>query len=136
LCEPVNATARPVWFPVVFGFIGGVEFGMLFIPAFTVLQEKTEAELRGRIFGAMFTVVNAAVAIPILLAGGLADLFGVTRVIFGMGALLVASGVISALAGRRSPLVPPSLSTTGKAPVYSPPLRRRIAQVARTVTRQ
>jgi len=34
-----------------------------------------------------------------------------------MGSLLVASGVISALAGRRSPLVPPTLSTNGKAPV-------------------
>src|SRR5205085_2075061 len=52
-----------------------------------------------------------------LLIGGLADLFGVTRVIFGMGSLLVASGVISALAGRRSPLVPPNLSTNGKARV-------------------
>jgi len=117
LLEQLSASWLLVWFPVVFGFIGGVEFGMLFIPAFTVLQEKTEAELRGRIFGAMFTVVNAAIAIPILLAGGLADLFGVTRVIFGMGTLLVASGAISALAGRRSPLVPPTLSTNGKARV-------------------
>lgn len=117
LLEQLSARWLLVWFPVVFGFIGGVEFGMLFIPAFTVLQEKTEAELRGRIFGAMFTVVNAAIAIPILLAGGLADLFGVTRVIFGMGTLLAASGVISALAGRRSPLVPPNLSENGKARV-------------------
>ncbi len=117
LLEQLNASWLLVSFPVVFGFIGGLEFGALFIPAFTVLQEKTEAELRGRIFGAMFTVVNAAVAIPILLAGGFADLFGVTWVIFGMGCLLAASGVISALAGRRSPLVPPSLSTNGNAPV-------------------
>src|SRR5207247_4765976 len=106
----LSASWSLVWFPFGFGCIGGVEFGMLFIPAFTVLQEKTEAELRGRIFGAMFTVVNAAIALPILVAGGLADLFGVTRVIFGMGLLLVASGAISALAGRRSRLVPPSLS--------------------------
>jgi MFS family permease len=104
LLEQLSAHWLLVWFPVVFGFIGGVEFGMLFIPAFTVLQETTEAELRGRIFGAMFTVVNAAVALPILVAGGLADLFGVTRVIFGMGILLVASGLISGFAGRRSPL--------------------------------
>jgi MFS family permease len=105
LLEQLSASWILVWFPVVFGFIGGVEFGMLFIPAFTVLQEKTETELRGRIFGAMFTVVNAAVALPILLAGGLADLFGVTRVIFGMGCLLAASGVISLVTGRRNPLV-------------------------------
>jgi MFS family permease len=114
LLEQLSATWLLVWFPVVFGFIGGLEFGVLFIPAFTVLQETTEAELRGRIFGAMFTVVNAAIAVPILLAGGLADLFGVTRVIFGMGCLLAASGVISAVAGRRSPLVPPNASIVQK----------------------
>jgi MFS family permease len=113
LLEQLAARWLLVWFPVVFGFIGGVEFGMLFIPAFTVLQETTAAEMRGRIFGAMFTVVNAAIAIPILLAGGLADLFGVTQVIFGMGLLLFASGAISALVGRRSPLVPPNLSVEG-----------------------
>ncbi len=105
------APALMVLFPVVFGFIGGVEFGTLFIPAFTVLQEKTEAEMRGRIFGAMFTIVNAAVALPILVAGGLADLFGVTAVIFGMGCLMVATAAISAATGRRSPLGPPDLIT-------------------------
>jgi MFS family permease len=114
--ERLSATSLLVWFPVIFGFIGGLEFGMLFIPAFTVLQESTESELRGRIFGAMFTIVNAAVALPILLAGGLADLFGVTRVIFGMGCLLVASAVISVVAGRRSPLAAPAVSK-GKAPL-------------------
>ena len=94
-------------FPAVFGLIGGVEFGILFIPAFTVLQEGTEPELRGRIFGAVFTVVNAAIGLPILVAGGLADLLGVTRVILGMGVVLIGSGLTSALTGRRSPLGPP-----------------------------
>jgi len=54
-------------------------------------------------------VVNAAVALPILLAGGLADLLGVTRVILGMGLLLIAAGALSIVAGRRSPLGPPEL---------------------------
>ena len=97
-------------FPVVFGFIGGVEFGILFIPAFTVLQERTEADLRGRIFGAVFTVINAAVAVPILLAGALADMFGVNKVIFGMGSLLAITGLSAALSSvsiqRHSPLGP------------------------------
>src|SRR5438874_13048480 len=64
----------------------------------------------------MLPVVTAAVPIPIPLAAVLADLLGVTCLIFGMRCLLAASGVISALAGRRSPLVPPTLSTAGKAP--------------------
>ena len=92
-------------FPPVFGFIGGVAFGTLFIPAFTVLQETTDPELRGRIFGALFTVVNAAIAVPILLAGELADLAGVTSVIFTMGAILILTALVALLTGR-SPVGP------------------------------
>src|SRR2546430_13317367 len=92
LLEQVNATALLVWFPVVFGFIGGLEFGMLFIPAFTVLQEKTEAELRGRLFGAMFTGVKAANAIPIPVAGGVAAPFCGSPGVFVPCAALLATG--------------------------------------------
>jgi len=101
------APALLVSFPVIFGLIGGVEFGILFIPALTVLQEKTEPELRGRMFGALFTVVNAAVALPIVLAGGLADILGVTTVIVVMGVLLIASGAISAV----------SIASAGRPPL-------------------
>src|SRR5437588_5192905 len=117
LLEQLSASWLLVWFPVVFGFIGGLEFGMLFIPAFTVLQEQTEAELRGRIFGAMVTVADASIANPILAPGGMAEPCGVTRVIFGMGTLLVASGLISVLAGGGNPLTSPKVSKEGKAPV-------------------
>src|SRR3989440_1290196 len=117
LLEQLSASWLLVWFPVVFGFIGGLQVRMLFLPPLTRVQGKKETELPGRGFRPEVTVGEAPVAIPILLAGGLADLLGVTWVIFGMGCLLAASGVISALAGRRSPLVPPTLSTNGKAPV-------------------
>ena len=75
----------------------GVALGGLLIPAFSVLQEQTTEETRGRIFGGIFTVINAAVAIPLLLAGTLADIFGVDRVITGLGLLLAALGVAARL---------------------------------------
>jgi MFS family permease len=78
---------------VVFAALFGCALGALLIPAFTVLQERTTEETRGRIFGSIFTVINAAVALPLLLAGGLADAFGVDRVVAGLGALLVAGAV-------------------------------------------
>jgi MFS family permease len=79
---------------VVFAALFGVALGALLIPAFTVLQERTTEETRGRIFGGIFTVINAAVALPLLLAGGLADAFGVDRAVAGLGALLVLGAVV------------------------------------------
>jgi len=79
---------------VVFAAAFGCALGALLIPAFTVLQERTTEETRGRIFGGIFTVINAAVALPLLLAGGLADAFGVDRAVAGLGALLVLGAVL------------------------------------------
>jgi predicted MFS family arabinose efflux permease len=79
---------------VLFAAAFGCALGALLIPAFTVLQERTTEETRGRIFGGIFTVINAAVALPLLLAGGLADAFGVDRVVAGLGALLIIGAVV------------------------------------------
>ncbi len=67
----------------------GCALGAILIPAFTVLQERTNSESRGRIFGGIFTVINAAVAIPLLLAGVISDLIGVDRVVAALGAILI-----------------------------------------------
>jgi MFS family permease len=74
---------------VLVGVIFGCALGALLIPAFTVLQERTDTESRGRIFGGIFTVINAAVAIPLLLAGVVSDLIGVARVVAALGVILI-----------------------------------------------
>jgi MFS family permease len=74
---------------VLVGVVFGGALGALLIPAFTVLQERTDSDSRGRIFGGIFTVINAAVAIPLLLAGVVSDLIGVARVVAALGALLI-----------------------------------------------
>ena len=79
----------------------GCALGTLLIPAFTVLQERTTEATRGRIFGGIFTVINSSVAVPLLLAGGLADGFGVDRVLAGMGVILALCGAaLLAVRGR------------------------------------
>jgi MFS family permease len=83
----------PIALVVVLGIVFGSALGALLIPAFTILQERTDADSRGRIFGGIFTVINAAVAIPLLVAGGLSDLFGVDRVVAALGVLLVLLGI-------------------------------------------
>ena len=74
---------------VVVAVLFGCALGAMLIPGFTVLQERTDTESRGRIFGGIFTVINAAVAIPLLLAGVISDLIGVARVVAALGAILI-----------------------------------------------
>jgi MFS family permease len=80
---------------VIFAAAFGCALGALLIPAFTVLQERTTEETRGRIFGGIFTVINAAVALPLLLAGGIADAFGADRAVAGLGVLLVIGAAVA-----------------------------------------
>jgi len=85
---------------VVVALVFGCALGAILIPAFTVLQEGTTEESRGRIFGGVFTVINAAIALPLLAFGGAVDLFhSVNGVVIVFGALIVAVA-----AGFRSPL--------------------------------
>lgn len=72
----------------------GAAIGAILIVAFTVLQENTDDASRGRIFGGIFTVMNAAVAVPLLVAGQLADSIGVDRVCVLLGIGLAVWGLI------------------------------------------
>jgi MFS family permease len=79
---------------VAIGLCFGAALGVLLISAFTVLQEATTPESRGRIFGGIFAVINAAIAVPLLLAGVLADVFHSAEVpLGGLGVILLAGGV-------------------------------------------
>lgn len=83
-----------IWVMLI-GVLFGLALGTLLIPAFVSLQENSTNDVRGRIFGGVFTVINAAIAIPLVLAGTLADHFGVGKVIGGVGIILI----LIALAG-------------------------------------
>lgn len=86
---------------VALAAIFGAALGCILIPAFSLMQERTTEASRGRIFGSIFTVINGAVAIPLIVAGGLADLFGVDGVIIGVGGLLGLFALAGATVGRK-----------------------------------
>jgi hypothetical protein len=79
---------------VLLALVFGGALGAILIPAFTVLQEGTTEESRGRIFGGVFTVINASIALPLLAFGGAVDLFhSVTGVVDVFGALVITIGL-------------------------------------------
>ncbi|MBF8250273.1 MAG: hypothetical protein HW400_874, partial [Candidatus Levybacteria bacterium] len=62
---------------VLLAFIIGFGISLVFIPSNSTIQIETSQELRGRMYGLLNSLVGAVSFLPVILAGGLADLFGV-----------------------------------------------------------
>ena len=85
---------------IFLAFVLGFAIAFVFIPANTTLQEETTDESRGKIYGFLNTFVGIMSIIPVVLVGGLADLFGVKFIITGIGIIVLAIAFIRTLADR------------------------------------
>jgi hypothetical protein len=79
---------------VVIAFILGFANSLVFVPANTILQEKTSDEFRGKIYGFLNSLVGVFSLLPVILVGGLSDLIGVGAVIVGIGISLLIVGIV------------------------------------------
>lgn len=73
-------------------FFLGLFNSLLTVIANTKLQEETPESIRSRIYGFLTAVSGIAGVLPILLAGILSDIFGVVKVMFGIGLLILTLG--------------------------------------------
>ena len=90
---------------IVIGFLAGVAYAIVAIPAQTQLQEDLPEEVRGRVFGVLNMLVSVASFLPIIIVGPIADLVGTSRVLLVVGILITLSGVASVITrgGLRKP---------------------------------
>ncbi len=79
---------------ITLAFILGVANAFVFVPSNTILQEKTNDEMRGKVYGVLNTLVGIFSFIPIIAVGSFSDLVGVGRVLVGIGCSLVLIGII------------------------------------------
>lgn len=70
----------------------GVANACIIVPSQTLLQERSDEQILARVLAAFFTASNAAALVPILFAGVLGDLLGVTRVLAIIALLALAVG--------------------------------------------
>lgn len=77
---------------VLMAFITGFGISLVFIPANSTIQLETSEEMRGRMYGLLSSLTGAVSFLPVILAGGLADVFGV-------GAVIAIVGIIMTLIG-------------------------------------
>ncbi len=93
------------------------------VPAQTLLQERAPEYIRARVFSAFFTVSNAVLIVPLLLAGTLTDLLGVVQTVVLISALIliIAGGGLwlqrRGGMGMQGPPLTPIAATTQPAAV-------------------
>ncbi len=78
----------------------GLADGLVRAPAQALLQAEAPEQARGRIFAVFFTVSNSVAFLPVFGAGALADAFGVTTVLLGLGVALALTGAWQLIAHR------------------------------------
>jgi MFS family permease len=62
----------------------GFAYALVNAPAQTVLHERAPADVRGRVFAAQVVLANAVGILPLIVAGSVADVFGVTYVLIAI----------------------------------------------------
>jgi MFS family permease len=77
-----------VFMALIIGF--GISF--VFIPSNSTIQVETSEEMRGRMYGLLNSLTGAVSFLPVILAGGLADLLGVGVVITSVGIIMAIVG--------------------------------------------
>lgn len=76
-------------------FLMGIAAVSIIIPSQTILQEATNSKIRGKIFAVLVVAMNSFALLPVLLSGGLADIFGVTPIFMGLGILIFLIGILA-----------------------------------------
>lgn len=71
----------------------GIANAFVFVPSNTILQEETSDEMRGKVYGALNSLIGIFSLAPVLIVGGLADVFGVSHVLTGIGVILFLIGL-------------------------------------------
>ncbi len=88
----------PIWLTeTVMGalaFVLGLVNSFIAVPAQTVLQERTPEEVRARVLGTFYTVSNAILIVPILFAGGMADLLGAVQTVVAIAVLVLLVAIV------------------------------------------
>jgi hypothetical protein len=87
---------------VVIALLAGVEYSFVAIPSQTALQEELPAEVRGRIFGILNTLLSLASFLPVIAAPAVADILNIFLPGAGIPIVMGILGIITLWAGIAS----------------------------------
>jgi predicted MFS family arabinose efflux permease len=77
----------------IFGFITGFFNAHIFAPSHSILQTHAHSHMRGRIYGALYVLLQIAATMPTIIIGLLADSLPLAYIMTILGLLLASFGV-------------------------------------------
>ena len=90
---PIFLNITSLHIVVVMAAVIGFAISLVFIPSNITIQIETAESMRGRVYGLLNALIGAVSFLPVVVAGGLADLFGVAAVITGFGIIMLLIGI-------------------------------------------
>ncbi len=84
----------PLEYMIIGSFLLGIAMVSILVPTQTVLQENTPNQDRGKVFAVLGVVMAGLSLLPVLLAGILADVFGVNSIFIGLGVVIIVIGLL------------------------------------------
>lgn len=75
-------------------FLLGVANSFIFVVSNETLQRETEKDMLGRVYGLLLVLQAAFSFFPVVIAGALADLFGVSMVLVLIGVIIILLGTV------------------------------------------
>lgn len=79
---------------ITLAFLIGFSYALIFVPAQTILQQHVSEPFRAKMYGLIFSLIGIVSLLPVVISGGIADAFGVGKVLIGMGVLIIMVSLI------------------------------------------
>lgn len=79
---------------LLLAFFAGFANALIFIPSQAIIQEVIPQDFRSKIYGLLYAFIGVFSLLPILVAGGVADIIGVGAVLFLIGLCIILIGLI------------------------------------------
>jgi MFS-type transporter involved in bile tolerance (Atg22 family) len=89
-------------FVVTMAFISGFADPFIIVSAQTAIHTLVPNEDRGRVFGALYTIINAMGIVPVLIIGALTERgIAIQAIVIGLGLVILAAAVVGVVYYRR-----------------------------------
>lgn len=79
-------------FVLLLAFAAGFANALIFVPSQAIIQEVIPENFRSKIYGLLFALIGVFSLLPIMVAGGVADIFGVGTVLVAIGIFILTLG--------------------------------------------
>lgn len=87
-------SVSPLYVASVIAFLAGFANAFIFVPSQSTIQDKVPENFRSKVYGLMYAIVGVFSLIPIIVAGGVADVLGVGFVLSVLGFVILIVGIL------------------------------------------